>query len=138
MGATIALEELIKSKLIKRFPKIIAVQTKNCAPIYEAYKKRESIPVPISPKKTIAEGIAIAKPLRGKQILEYIYQYDMEVVAVEEDSILFAQSQLAEKGIFVEPTSAANLAGYYKYNKEKEIKGDTVIMISGAGIKATD
>ncbi len=58
-------------------------------------------------KPTIAEGIAIGRPARGEEILEYIFRYHVRLIRAPEDKILEARSLLAEKGIYCEHTTAA-------------------------------
>ena len=43
-----------------------------CAPIYKAFKESLNEIPGIDKQETIAEGIAIAKPIRGKQIIEAV------------------------------------------------------------------
>ena len=64
---------------------------------------------------TIAEGIAIGKPMRSEEILEYVYKYDVRSIHAREDEILDARAALAEKGVYCEHTTAANYAAYLNY-----------------------
>lgn len=41
-------------------------------------------------KETVAEGIAIANPLRGKKILKAIYETSGSVITVNEEEILLS------------------------------------------------
>lgn len=136
IGVIIALEELMDSGYIENMPKILAVQTERCAPIYQGYINKSSIPLKITPIETLAEGIAIGEPMRGEEILEYIYKYNVEVIVAREDSIISAQDELAKSGLFVETTTAANLSAYYDYIADNNLSGDVLITLCGAGLKS--
>ncbi|MBC7194402.1 MAG: threonine synthase [Caldisericia bacterium] len=136
LGVITGLHDLMRSKLIKSFPKLIGVQSENCAPIYEAYKRKSDKIPKIEKRKTIAEGIAISNPLRGKEILKAIYETKGEVLTVKEEEILIAQEELGKRGIFVEPTSSVQYAGFKKYIKKLNKKESTVIILTGSGLKS--
>ena len=48
----------------------MGIQSAACAPLYQAFKEGWRETRPIEKKETMAEGIAIAEPVRGRQILE--------------------------------------------------------------------
>ena len=96
-------------------PNIVAIQSESCDPFVRAAEKGEKVPAAVDLKPTLAEGIAIGRPARGEEILEYIYRHDVRLIRAPEDRILEARSLLAEKGIYCEHTTAANYAAYLKY-----------------------
>jgi threonine synthase len=135
LGVVFALQEFLKAGIIEKFPNVIAVQSENCAPIKEAFDRKKREPEKIDVKPTLAEGIAIGVPMRGKEMLEYIYKYDIDVVTAPEDEILSARAILAKKGIYVEHTTAAIFAAFLEQKKHREMK-DVLIPLTGAGIKS--
>jgi threonine synthase len=112
------------------------VQSENCSPLLQAAAKKSPHPADVIPSETLAEGIAIGKPMRGKEILKYVYQYGVQVIPVPEKEILPAQRELAEKGIFCEHTTAATYAAYQEYIQRYGILKDVLLPICGAGIKS--
>ncbi|ALX50070.1 threonine synthase [Lentibacillus amyloliquefaciens] len=138
MGAYIALRELMASGQIDKMPKILAVQAENCAPIEQAFAAGRNTVEPIDNAGTLAEGIAIAAPARGTEILQAIRESGGDIIGVTEESIIHARDALALKGIYVEITSAVNYAGYLRYiEKYPELKEQQVIFpLCGAGIKS--
>ena len=136
LGAVFALEHLLESGVIDRMPHIIAVQGEYCAPIAEARRRGLSTPAAVTPKPTLAEGIAIGRPMRGEQILQLIEKYDMEVMTVPEEMILPARAALAAKGIYCEHTTAANYAAYQHYCDVHGRTPDSLITMCGAGLKS--
>jgi threonine synthase len=138
LGAYIGFSELKTAKIIKTIPRIIAVQAANCAPLARAFKENGSHIPSIKSKKTIAEGIAIAAPIRGKQILEAVKDTNGDFIAVTEDEIKQALQEICRKGFYIEPTSAAAIAGIKRYLQKAPQTGDEVIVsvFTGHGLKA--
>lgn len=136
IGAIHALEHLLDSGIIHKMPQIIAVQSEYCDPILQAAKQGEDTPAAVSPKPTLAEGIAIGKPMRGEEILELSHKYGIHYVHAPEEQILEARAYLAKKGIYCEHTTAANYAAYLQYCKEYGKTTDCLITMCGAGLKS--
>lgn len=107
LGAYLACRELLTQGLISQVPRIAAVQAARCAPLAGAFKHGLADPEEIEGKETIAEGIAIARPARGAQILAAVRETGGTIVAVSEDQIHAAHTGLARAGLYVEPTAAA-------------------------------
>ena len=85
----------------------------------------------------MAEGIAIAEPVRGRQILEAVRETGGEMVAIAEAEIVPALKEMGRKGHFIEPTSAATIAGLKRYLKGKrKAKREVVVStLTGMGLK---
>ncbi len=136
LGAVLALEHLLKSSVIGKMPNIIAVQSESCAPIAIAAERGLHAAADVTPAPTLAEGIAIGKPMRGAEILEKIYEYDMKVVMIPEKEILPARAELARRGVYCEHTTAGNYAAYKKYCAAYGRTPDSLITMCGAGLKS--
>lgn len=134
LGAYYGFQELLANRLIGRMPKIIAVQAENCAPLATAYRNGQQKAEAVANKGTLAEGIAIAAPARSKQILEAVRGTGGTFIEISEEEILTARQLLADKGFYVEVTSAINYAGYLAYRSAAEEK--IVLPLCGAGIKS--
>jgi threonine synthase len=148
-GVYHGINDLIQQGKVNKFPKIIAIQASGCAPVYESYntwlnsksgdKSVTPTPVliPVINKGTVADGIAIANPANGNDILKKIVEIDAAVVTVTDLEIEQAYHTLARKGFHVEMTSAANYAGYKKYipaeNYESGSSGRPVNLITLCG-----
>jgi threonine synthase len=137
LGAYLGFKELQKAGRIKRIPKMVGIQSASCAPIYQAFREGWKEPHPIQKKETIAEGIAIAEPVRGRQILEVIRETGGEVLSVMEPEIGMALKEMGRKGHFIEPTSAATIAGLKKYLRKKRQKEIVISTLTGMGLKST-
>jgi len=142
LGAYIGFKELSIAGLIKKIPKMIAIQTQNCAPLYKSYISKLEEPSKIdSITNTLAEGIAIAKPVRGTQILTAVRETNGEIIAVTEDEIKNTLWSMMKQGYYIEPTSAAVIAGAVNYQEENRgtIMNKTIVTVfTGHGLKGTD
>jgi threonine synthase len=136
LGAYMGFKELRKAGMVKRIPRFVGVQSASCAPLYKAFKEGWREPRPIEKQETIAEGIAIAEPVRGRQILEVIGETGGEVLAVTEKEIRVALKEMGRKGHFIEPTSAATIAGLKKYLRKKRRNETVVSTLTGMGLKS--
>ncbi len=136
LGAYIGFKELKEAGMIKRIPRLVGVQSASCAPLYRAFKKGWGEARPVEKKETVAEGIAIAEPVRGRQILEAIQNTDGEILAVTEREIGMALKEMGRIGHFIEPTSAATIAGLKKYLRKKRGKETVVSTLTGTGLKS--
>ena len=89
---------------------------------------------------TLAEGIVITQPVRGRRILEALRSTGGGAVAVSETAIVPSLQELAAQGVYVEPTSAVAAAGCSALLASGRIRPDetTVVFLSGNGLKATE
>jgi len=138
LGAYIGFKELREAGRIRRIPRLVGIQSAACPPLYQAFKEGWSETRPIEKKETLAEGIAIANPVRGRQILEAIRETEGEVLAITENEIGLALKEMGRKGYFIEPTSAATIAGLKRYLKKRNKRETVVSTLTGTGLKATE
>lgn len=136
LGVIYALEHLLKSGVIDHMPQLIAIQSENCDPLLIASAEGSSLPADITPKPTLAEGIAIGKPMRGIEMLELAKKYNIRFIHAPENKILECRALLARKGIYCEHTTAANLAAYDEYCRVYGKTSDALITMCGAGLKS--
>jgi threonine synthase len=138
IGAYIGFSELFYSGIIPAVPKIIAVQSKFCAPLYEAFRNRtDNIPKVIQ-GKTLAEGIAISSPARGKQILGCVKKTGGKILVVDEEQIISTLFEMGNQGYYIEPTSAAVIAGLKDYLSESDSDELIISVFTGTGLKSSD
>ena len=87
----------------KGLPRILGVQAKGAAPLVLGHA--------VDKPETVATAIRIGRPARGEQALEAAQESNGRIIAVSDEEILSAQKMLAGEGVWVEPASAAGLAG---------------------------
>ncbi|TFB72713.1 pyridoxal-phosphate dependent enzyme [Cryobacterium glaciale] len=110
LGCYLAFSELVAAGLAERMPRLCAVQASACSPLEQAMAQGLDAPVAVENGATIAEGIAIAAPPRGKQILAAVRATGGTIVSVTDQQTAAARQELADEGLFVEPTSAVCFA----------------------------
>lgn len=129
---------LHKAGLIDKIPGLIAVQPECLAPICEAATEDWQSWKPVSAPQpgSLAEGLAITSPVRWKHIVRTIKESNGFCVKVAEEDILPAQKLLAEKGFYVEPTSAVVAAALKRAINLIERNQTIVISLTGSGLKS--
>lgn len=139
LGCHIGFGELLRAGAIARMPKIFAVQPANVAPIAAAFLAGSDAPVETLILPTIAEGTAIAKPLRLREVLGALKESEGGAVMVSEAEIAEALFALARTGLYVEPTCASAAAAHRKLLESGAIGRDalSVLVLTGTGLKAT-
>lgn len=135
LGVMKGLEHLLESGCIDHMPQIIGVQSEHCDPIYKAVKAQAEEVEEVQSGPTLAEGIAIGKPMRGHEILGYARKYGVRFVHAPEKEIAGSMAQFAKQGIYCEPTAAANYAGYREYCRLYGRTHDCLIPMCGSGLK---
>ena len=130
--------ELKNSGLIPQLPRLIGVQSEGCAPLVKAFKDAAD-PVPwIDKKDTLAEGIAIAHPVRGEQVLAAVRASGGHLVSVRDDEIGRMVIWAGRQGFYIEPTAGVAVAGLVKVIKEIPEDKLIVSVFTGHGLKAGD
>jgi threonine synthase len=137
LGCHIGFSELLAAGQIRKLPRLFAAQPFNCSPLDASFKAGVDTPVQRAVHKTIAEGTAIAHPLRLREMIHALKETGGETVAISEDEIVTALKRLARLGLFVEPTSAGAAAALAKLIERNvmTVLERTVVLISGTGIK---
>ena len=139
LGCEIGFSELLRAGETGHLPRIFAAQPANCAPVAAAFMagSDEAVPATISP--TMAEGTAIAHPVRLREVLGALRETRGGAVTLTETEIANATLDLARIGIYVEPTSAQVAAAFAKLVATGTITAEqtTVLVMTGSGLKAT-
>ncbi len=118
---------------VTTLPKMLGFQAAGAAPIVEGRI--------IENPKTIATAIKIGNPASWKQAIAAVSESHGLVDKVTDEEILDAYQLLAKKeGVFVEPASAASVAGVIKYFRKGYFqKGAKVVcVLTGHGLKDPD
>jgi threonine synthase len=88
---------------------------------------------------TVAEGTAIAAPIRLREVLGALRETDGGAVMLPETEIVAATLELARAGFYVEPTGAQVLAAHRRLLASGAVTPaqTTVLVLTGTGLKAT-
>lgn len=138
LGAALGFRELRQAGIIEKTPKFIGVQAAACCPLHQGFEQNLDEAPTIDKQGTIAEGIAIAEPLRDRQILQAIRSSGGHTIIVTEDEIKRSLVAMARQGLYIEPTSAVAPAAVGKYLKTAPADETIVSVFTGHGLKATD
>ncbi len=134
-GVRWGFRSLQKGKVIKSLPRLVAVQSANCAPL-RAYKKGDYQANRFQAEPTVADGVAIPNPPLIEAMGAAVKKTKGRVIAIPEEKILPARDELAHHGFYVEPTAALSYAALS--HLERRIKPDqtVVLILTGHGLKS--
>ncbi len=127
--------EYRKEGLISGLPKMLGFQAEGAAPIY--YGK------PIEKPETIATAIRIGNPASWTKAEAARDESGGLIDIVSDTEIKEAQKELAREGVFVEPASAASIAGLKKVAARGDFSDHqsdftVVATVTGHGLKDPD
>jgi len=131
-------KELKLLGLAERTPRMIGVQAEGAAPLAKTLQENSNELLRIPNPETIATAIRIGAPVNWKKALRAVRESRGTMITVSDDEILRAQRLLAStEGLFVEPASAASIAGLAKATSQGLVdKGEAVVCVAtGHGLK---
>ncbi len=115
-------------------PRLLGAQAAGAAPLVLGH--------PVEQPETIATAIRIGRPARGEEALLAAEESRGRILSVTDDEILDAQQLLAQReGVWVEPASAAGVAGLRKaivQNRHAYESKRIVCILTGHGLKDPD
>ena len=114
-------------------PQILGVQAAGSAPLVLGHTVKNP--------ETVATAIRIGKPARGEQALQAAEESRGQIIAVTDDEILAMQRRLAANGVWVEPASAAGIAGlaHELHAGRMNVTGKRIVAVcTGHGLKDPD
>jgi threonine synthase len=139
IGAYIGFKELLHAGIISQMPRMVGIQAAYCAPLYQAFHQNLDFIPEIAAQSTLAEGIAIALPMRGMQMIEQIRETGGTILSVEEKEIQTSLLKMLRLGYYIEPTTAAVVAGVEQYLHNFAQKDERVVsVLTGHGLKSTE
>jgi threonine synthase len=124
--------ECAERGLATRHPRMCGFQAAGAAPLVSGE--------PVANPQTIATAIRIGNPASWKTAIAARDESGGLIEAVTDDEILEAYRLLARReGLFVEPASAASVAGLLKLGRSGRLRGGrAVAILTGHGLKDPD
>lgn len=140
LGLWLGFSELVRAGQIEKMPRIIGTQPVNCSPLARAFVSGADDVAAAEWLPTIAEGTAIARPVRAPEVLRAVRDSKGAVVAVAEEEIVAATRALNRRGLYAEPTSASPAAAlpHLVADGLLDPTGTTVMILTGSGSKAAE
>lgn len=134
-----ALRELKNLGLIKKIPRIAAIQAKGANPFYNLWNSKNKQLNPVKPD-TIATAIKIGNPVSWEKALRSIKETDGVVEQVSDNEIMDAKAVIDASGVGCEPASATSVAGIKKLREKGVIASDEVVVcvLTGNLMKDSD
>lgn len=131
IGIWKAFDEMLKLGWIKKsFPRMIAVQTANCAPIKAALQDPNNWQKDFTPKPTIAHGLAVPFPFGMHLIRKTLDESKGEAITVTEKEIIDGMNEIAKtEGIFVSPEGSAAWKAVAHLKQKGSIKDNDNILL---------
>ncbi len=122
-----AVSEFKLCGLVKKTPKLIAVQAKGCNPVVQAFENGWDYVEPVKKPRTIADAIACENPIDGFGVLYALRKSKGFAIDVADKEIMSAMKILSKEGIYAEPGGAVATAGLIK--TADELKGKRVVSL---------
>jgi len=137
-GVAKGFADLVRSGLIDRMPRMIAVQPEGSAGIVTALKEGRDTVAPVPGAKSVADSLTVEVPRNALQCIRVVRESRGSGVAVSDQTILEAIPRLARlTGVFAEPSAAAGLAGLELALREGLVERAerVVLLVTGTGLK---
>lgn len=124
---------LLDAGLIERLPRMVVAQAEACDPLARAWERGLEQTPAVAPAASVADGIAVARPVHGAEILRALRETGGAALRVSDGEILAAQRLLWHCGLLAEPTSAVPVAALL--SGRLPLSGRVVIPLTGSGLK---
>ena len=134
-------KELKLLGLADKTPRMIGVQAEGAAPLAKTLQENSKDLIRVLNPETVATAIRIGSPVNWKKAVRAIKESNGAILVVSDEEILRAQRLLAStEGLFVEPASAASIAGLAKALEQGVIDRDEMIVCvaTGHGLKDSE
>jgi len=119
-------------------PKMIAVQSLNCAPVVRAFYNPSHWADEFEPRPSIANGLAVPYPFAMDMIQDTLESSNGFALTITEEEIKAAVKEVArEEGILISPEGAAAWKAILQLKKQKFIEHtDRIVLLNtGSGYK---
>ncbi|MBW3129879.1 threonine synthase [Hymenobacter profundi] len=91
-----------------KLPRMVAVQAENCQPLADTYFGRQANCAAYVGQPTIANGLAVPRPLGEQMMLRVLRESGGTVVSISDEDMLEGMRELGQlEGLFVAPEGAA-------------------------------
>ncbi len=124
-----------------KLPKMIAVQSANCAAIAHRLNSKNNPAEIFAPQPTLANGLAVPYPFGMDMMVEVLEQSGGTTIAITEEEIVAGVKEIAKvEGNILSPEGAATWMALAHLEKNKIIRKENKILLlnTGSGYKYLD
>jgi len=130
-GILKALDEMKGANIIKRYPKVVAVQAEECMPFVKAFKSAKGIKY--EKPRTKADAIAVGMPTFGAQAISALKRIGGTALTVSDKDMLREQKKFYDEyGLIAELAGVASVAAFRKLDIKEDDK--VVAIVSGGNV----
>ncbi len=122
-------------------PRMVTVQADGCAPVVKAFSEGKDFCDFWLNAQTMASGLRVPKSFADRIILSTIRESHGTAIAVSDEAIFAAQSEIAkQEGLFVAPEGAVTLAALKELVAQKWVAPEERVLLlnTGSGLKYLD
>ncbi len=119
-------------------PRMIAVQSKKCAPLLHALKDPLNWKNNFTPEATIANGLAVPYPFGMNMMLQVLKESRGTAIAVSEEDIVAGVKEIAKtEGLLISPEGAATWKALLQLTHSEIISSSEKVLLlnTGSGYK---
>jgi threonine synthase len=138
VGIWKALSELAALGLLEpehatRLPRMVSVQSVNCAPVVEAFHKGLAEVAPVSSRGTVADGLDVPSAIMGHGMLQVLRESGGTAVSATEQAIVAAFKRFGACGVNAGYESATTLAGLLVLREAGKIHDGARVLLLATG-----
>ncbi len=133
LGIYRGFQALKRAGLTYSLPYMVGAQARACSPLWVISTSGMSALGFITEGQTLAEGVRVKRPLRAGPLLQIVEAGHGEYIPVDEADILRGRDELAQRGLYVEPTSAITWSALEQ--TANRLPDPVVVVLTGSGYK---
>lgn len=135
IGVGKGFREMLDFGIIDSMPAMGLIQSSGCAPMVEAFNRKQRVATPVEESTTIIATLATGTPGRAYEILyDYVEEYGGHFCSASDEEAFQAIRILAQQdGLSVEPATGVTFAGLFKMVREGIIQPDDVVVVNVSG-----
>lgn len=135
IGVGKGFRELLDFGITDSMPAMGLIQSSGCAPMVEAFNRKQRVATPVEESTTIIATLATGAPGRAYEVLyDYVAEYGGHFISASDEEAFQAIRVLAQQdGMSVEPATGVTFAGLFKMVRKGIIKPDDVVVVNVSG-----
>lgn len=135
IGVGKGFKEMYNFGLIQKMPAFGIIQSTGCAPMVEAFERKQRVATPVEDPTTVIATLATGNPGRAYELLyDYTQEHGGHFISASDQEAFNAILILARtEGLSVEPATGVTFAGLFRLVRKGIIKPDDVVVVNCSG-----